>query len=212
MQTFLIFGDSLVFGKGDEKYLGSWVGRIKQVIEKENKYWCVYNLGIPFGEKVEDVIKRFNIETESRNKLSTQGGKLFIILAIGINDTRLKNGIPVTRKSSFIKNINSLIRLAKNYTDSDKIIFIGLTPIDENKVEKKFQEKCFSNEVINEYNKLLLKLCEKNNVLFFLPITLKKEFSLYKKTLTEDGIHPNSQGYELIAKKIVCFLKKIIYA
>jgi lysophospholipase L1-like esterase len=38
MKTFLIFGDSLVFGKGDERRLGGWVGRIKQLIEKENKY------------------------------------------------------------------------------------------------------------------------------------------------------------------------------
>jgi hypothetical protein len=40
---------------------------------------------------------------------------------------------------------------------------------------------------------------------FFPPITLKKEVSLYKKILTEDGIHPNSQGYELIAKKSLLF-------
>lgn len=207
MKSIVVFGDSLVFGSGDEKGLCGWVGRVKSSIEYLKKPWHVFNLGIPAGEKSIDILKRFRTETEVRYKTTDEGNKIVLIFAIGINDTKLVGNESVTELGQFKKNIKQLLNQAKRYSGK-RIIVVGILPVDESKVEKLFGWISFKNQTIEIYNQSLKQICNQLGVLFCQPLISLKEIARYQKSLNYDGIHPSSHGYEIIVPKLLSSLKK----
>ncbi len=66
MFAITVIGDSIVFGRGNNKDRG-WVGRLGKYFEVQDYYNAVYNLGIP-GDISTNLIKRFDVECKSRIK------------------------------------------------------------------------------------------------------------------------------------------------
>lgn len=102
--------------------------------------------------------------------------------------------------AKFRRNLEKLIDQAKKY--SSKIAFIGLTPVDEVKVDPIPWSADFSyrNELVRQYDTIIKDVCLKNNVLYLelFDNLMKSEFI---ETLI-DGVHPNSQGHDMIFKLI----------
>lgn len=197
INRILCFGDSLVLGVGDNKGLG-WVGRLSIEHHKKNPRNFFYNLG-DYGETSSDLLKRFNKEAISRFK-KTENFSYSFIISIGINDTRinLETGKEKVSILLFKKNIQKLINLSKIM--KKEVIFLGLTPVIEKKVINRMGSK-FINSKIKEYNNVIKKQCEKNNIEFI------NIFDKIKKEMIIDGLHLNYKGYDLIANNIKTILK-----
>ena len=200
----LCFGDSLVFGRGEQPCL-SWVGRLKSYFEPQDFWNCVYNLGIP-GDTTKDLLQRFDAETKPRTK-SLRQDKYVIIVAIGINDTRWdgmpEDNQPRVKEEEFKKNIKELIKKAKSYNTD--LVFIGLTPIDENRTLP-FEQTSFKNEKVKRFNEIIKNNCSDEEVLF-LDVFDKLNNEKWPSMLA-DGVHPNSKGYDWLHGLVKQFLIK----
>jgi len=183
-----IFGDSITWGAGDSKK-GGWVERLK-VYFGEKYDINIYNLGIS-GNTTEDLLKR--IENESRNRRPS-----IIIFAIGTNDAQFIHSTNSNRisENDFKNNIKKLYEIAKKLVP--KIIFIGLTLVDESKTRPIpwNTDKIYTNERIKKFDQIIKDFCFKNNLKFISINDLLNNNDLI------DGLHPNTQGHIKIFKKI----------
>ena len=210
MAQILVFGNSIVYGAWGRN---GWVQQLKIFLEEKilkdpNFYYLTYNLGIS-GNTTEDLLERFEFETKQRLK---EGEETIIVFAIGTNDAQFvisKNDLR-TKPEKFRENIKKLINFARKF--SSKIIFIGLTPVDEIKTTPIpwNTDKIYKNENIQKYNEILKSVCNENNV-YFIDIFedwIKEDY----KNFLEDGLHPNLAGHQKIFEKVKDFLlrKKII--
>jgi len=109
-----------------------------------------------------------------------------------------------TSPKKFKESIQKLINIAKNFTS--KIIFVGLTPVNETKTTPIpwNPDKIYKNENIRRNDDVIKSVCEKNNI-HFIEIFDKWIKSDYKNLL-EDGLHPNSEGHKKIFETIKDFL------
>jgi hypothetical protein len=76
-----------------------------------------------------------------------------LIIAIGINDSQFENsqGAKGVSLNCFRENLIALIALAKNF--SDTIVFMGLTSVDEDVVQKVWNDgKYYDNTTIAKYD------------------------------------------------------------
>jgi lysophospholipase L1-like esterase len=101
---------------------------------------------------------------------------MMFTFAIGVNDAQFvysKDGLR-TSLEKFRENIEMLIRLAKKY--SSKIIFVGLTPVDESKTNPIpwNKDKFYKNENIQKHDEIIKSVCKENNI-YFVEIFTNKE-------------------------------------
>jgi len=176
-----IFGDSITWGAFDYEK-GGWVERLKSSLMEDAS--IISNLGI-YGDTTEGLLERFETEAGTR-------GPDALIFAIGINDALMIENIDPDRLEEFDNNISSLCSLAKEMTD--KIIFIGLTRIEE-------ENGTHQNDVIKEYDSIIEASCKDNG------ITYIKMFDLLQNDDLEDGLHPNSEGHRKMFEKIMETIK-----
>lgn len=200
MSKILIFGDSIAWGAFDSES-GGWVERLKLYMWSKGDI-DVYNLGAS-GNKTPDLLGRFESETKFRME---EGLETIIIFAVGINDSYLlhsKND-NVVKFENFKENIENLIILAQKF--SSKIIFVGLTPVDETKTTPIpwDTDKFFKNEYIQKYNNFISSACKDKNIYFvkILDGWLQSDY----QNLLEDGLHPNSEGHKKIFETVRDFL------
>lgn len=191
-----IFGDSIAWGSWDPEN-GGWVAQLRRYFETNENYEVnVYNLGIS-GDTTNDLLIRFNTECLARNRHPQT-----IIFAIGINDSQYINATdnPRTPIEKFQNNLVEIINQAKNF--SDKIIFLGLTKIDEIKTRPIpwSPEKFYSNDNVAKYNSVIKKISGEYNLPFIDLLDLLETNEL------EDGLHPNSDGHKKMFLKIKEFL------
>ncbi len=186
-----IFGDSITAGACDGE-MGGWADRLKIYFENDEaaEFHEVYNLGIG-GDTTDGLLKRFANENEARNPD-------VILIAIGINDSKYINlkDNPLVPLERFGSNLAEIIRQAKRFTE--KIAFIGLTKVDESRTMPTLPEtdKYFDNENITLYNSKLREICAENNLLFVEMLDLLEVGDLV------DGVHPDSQGHEMMFQQI----------
>jgi len=184
-----IFGDSITWGAYDPQN-GGWVNRLKNYFEEQGEDNDVYNLGVS-GDSTTDLFERIEIETKSREAN-------LIIFAIGVNDAQFIHSTNSNRISDgdFESNIKKLFEIAKEFTS--KIIFIGLTPVDETKTKPIpwNTDKTYTNERIKKFDQIIENFCLKNN-LKFIPIN-----DLLNNDDLIDGLHPNTQGHIKIFDRV----------
>lgn len=187
-----IFGDSIVWGACDYEK-GGWVERLKSYLMQNKEDVDVYNLGVS-GNNTQDLLKRFDVEIKARKSEISE----MIIIAVGINDSQYikKREDPQVSLMEFGENIAVLLEKARKITN--RVIFVGLTKVDESKVMPIpwDETKYYENRVIQNYDSVVGEVCQKQGVPF---ISL---FSVLTNQDLEDGLHPNSSGHEKIFKKV----------
>jgi lysophospholipase L1-like esterase len=203
----LIFGDSIAWGAWDSK--GGWVNRLKnhtnnQSIKTQSEnYNTIYPLGIS-GNNTDDLLRRF--KNELKNRLDEESN-IVVIIAIGINDSQFnisndENRIPI---KTFKENLNKMIEIANPV--SKQILFVGLTPVDDTLLLPMPWKPThgYSNAQIKKYNNALKELAKTKNIPL---IDLYEDLSRKDiKKLLSDGLHPNTEGHEIIYNKILSELK-----
>jgi acyl-CoA thioesterase-1 len=206
MYNILIFGDSITWGAVDSK--GGWAQRIKDYVNIQalagKHYSDVYPLGIS-GENSGELIKR--LETEALLRLDEEN-ETVLIVAIGINDSQIELLTHANKISAedFRKNLNQIVEKGKNL--AQRILLVGLTPVDEGKV-KPLPWKLthgYTNEQIEKYNNIIKEVAKEQAVTFL--ETYKKFLEGNYKTLLFDGLHPNDKGHELIYSIVEEYLLK----
>ena len=206
--TIICFGDSITYGNWDPK--GGWVGRLRDYLDSKSLsaysgedlfstyYNLTYNLGIP-GDTSSGLLERFETELIPRYNPDEE---TIILFAIGINDSRFwkKANEFETELGIFQQNIWDLWEIAVKY--SKDVAFIGLTPVDEERTDPLFWETdaVYKNEYIQKYDAIIKEFCESRQVPFI--DIFGKMKNMDSKSLMEDGIHPNQEGYKVIEEII----------
>jgi lysophospholipase L1-like esterase len=190
MSNICVFGDSIAWGAFD-KEKGGWVNRLRLFFDsKFDGEIHLYNLGVS-GENTEKLLKRFKDECRAREAN-------IIIFAIGINDAQYIDtpDNPRVSKNNFNKNLRELFDQAKVF--SEKIIFVGLTKVDEKKMMPIPWDanKYYQNNIIKLYDKAIEEICIEKKLLY---ISL---FDLLGKEDLSDGLHPNAEGHRKIFERI----------
>lgn len=214
MAQILVFGDSIADGAFDPK--GGWVDRLKQYFMQVNidgdvvndeSHW-VYNLGIS-GNLTDDILERIETEAKAR-KVDRKNKRSAFVFAIGINDSCLKGDdkpLPRSDESKFTENYTKLVNYAKKYTD--KIICVGLTPVNEKYTSPIYDLYWYNNERISSFNEVVMNIARENMVEFV---------DLYQHLITQpnfkylliDGLHPNENGHKLIFELLKPLLVKAL--
>lgn len=207
MSHILVFGDSITCGAWDEE--GGWVARLQKEMNRRaissglESVFLVSSLGVD-GDTSEGLLER--LETETKRRVSKYG--TIIILAIGSNDSEFNSDLGKTHvpEERFKKNIENIFEKARIF--SNNIIFVGLLPVDESKVDPIpwLPEMSYKNKYIKGYDEFIRSFC-KNNKIDFVELYEKFEKMDYKKLL-EDGVHPNSAGHKKIYEIVSGYLKK----
>jgi lysophospholipase L1-like esterase len=198
----LVFGDSVAWGEYDKEF-GGWVNRLRTDLMLPRAFNQVYNLSVS-GKSSEDVLNIFENSCQYILKCKHKKDAVVIISA-GMNDCQyLKSQdnlkIPPIQ---FKKNLKLMIKIAQKY--ASHIIFLGLYPIDESKLNPIpwSTDKFCKNNNIKVYDKILKEEAQKNKIHF---ISIYNE--LDSGLMAEDGLHPNAKGHKKIYTIIKDRLKK----
>lgn len=188
MRNIFAFGASITYGAWDiEK--GGWVQRLRNYLESNRgREFLIYNLGIS-GDTSAMILDRFESDIKFR---IDERDKNVVIFSFGINDSIFlqKENKNMTDADVFKKNLEKLFKMALKY--SNKIIFVGLTSVDEAQTSPvPWNTNIFyNNENISKYNDIIKDTCQKNDILF---VDL---YDKIDKDLLVDGLHPNPQGHQ----------------
>ena len=214
MAVIYCFGDSITYGAWDiEK--GGWANRLRSYVDmlqskNDNLYYLLYNLGIP-GENTDAFLRRFESELASRTKMGRGAlgpGEALFVFAFGANDYVYlpQEDRFVVPQDTFVQNLEQAIVLAQK--SSSRIFLLNITPADENICAEKYgNRKVRLNKNVEIYNKLIASICEKNKCIL---IDVYAPFTSSQNVLSEDGLHPNDSGHQLIFEQVKNAIEKYI--
>lgn len=196
----LVFGDSITQGFWDVE-VGGWFQRLRSQYDANTIKNLAgdtlefFNLGVS-GDTTRDLVRRFAVETENRQWPKEQ---YVLIFAIGINDTIVLGQDTASTPEAYVEELDTLFAAAGHF--SDKIMFVGLTPVDDklcNPWIYSSSGKSFTNERILKFEEVLRKFCL-DNKLPCVQIFEKFQGQLKHQELLADGLHPNEAGHALMA-------------
>ena len=204
--NLLIFGSSITWGAWDQE--GGWAQRLKSFCDAKavdanfESYTSVYCLGVS-GDKTTDLLERFDTEVKAR---IDEEEKTLILIEIGINDSQfvLEKGKHRVSLEEYKQNLLTLINKAKQY--GSDLILIGLTPVDDGKVDPTpwTPGKSYRLEFVKQYEEILKEVSQEQNILC-IEIMDKFQEQDYKN-LFVDGLHPNTQGHQIIYEQVKTYL------
>lgn len=192
--NYIIIGDSIAYGIGDP-IDGGWTGMLKKYAigrpyspKDAMRIHVAAYPGITSSEllpKLKNIIKTFY----DHEMLNT------VIVAVGINDTKVKNNKSVVNIEDYKNNIIEMINIInENYCDS---LFIGLTNIVADNGKLTFDgDKNYINKVIEKYDDTLEQICKNSGIKYL------KTNGILKYEDIDDGLHPSNLGHKKIYKKV----------
>jgi lysophospholipase L1-like esterase len=135
-QRLVALGDSITLGHWDEN--GGWLAELRRtadarVVDSSRKYYAtVYNLGISSNTSTH-VVERYCAEVSARHN-GSEDVELFIVLAVGINDSAVIPGTEdhLVDPDRYETNMKRLSALARKQA-GERVVIVGLTPVDESK-------------------------------------------------------------------------------
>ena len=200
----IAIGDSLVYGYGD--YVGGgWVERLRrQWMSPGSQERVLYNLGVR-GDRVGDVHRRLELEFGTRGEFRHKVPDV-ILLSVGTNDSpRLgkADGKFFTEFNDFQQQIANLLDLGSKLAP---VLFIGMTPVIESKMP--FLNCLYYNHLDQyRYKEATLKACQERNIpyLDLFDLWLSRGESWLQSQYSDDGLHPNVQGYEHLLQDILAW-------
>jgi len=179
-------GDSFVNGTGDNACLG-WPGRICANVRQQGRDVTIYNLGIRRDTSA-DIKRRWLREAKARLPAEYDGRLIF---SFGLNDCAYDShgSIRVSPADSF-ENARDILTEASTWLPT---LFIGPPPTIDPELNRR----------VKGISDCLDRICEDLSIPF-LPIWdhLFASAIWLKEAEAGDGIHPNSDGYELLTNLV----------
>lgn len=143
----------------------------------------VYNRGIS-GDTTDRLLERFD-----ENVLALKPKNL--VLLIGVNDFGINADVNYT-----FENIKQILLKAKNIENNTKIVLQSVYPVDVKRRQ--------INKKVLQLNEKLKAFAEQNDIVYLniYSLLLDSNGGLDPK-YTYDGLHPNTQGFEIVASEII---------
>lgn len=164
---------------------------LNQYYQYDNK--LIINSGIS-GYKTTNMINRFHNLIEQH-----QADKLFLM--IGTND--LGAG---TENDVVVNNIKTIIEMIKEKSSKTKIYLESIYPVNS---AKRPTDKNRNNEDIRYINEQLKKYCVENNIVYLDIYSILQDVNGDLKTeYTEDGLHLNDAGYDVITNYLKPYVEE----
>ncbi|PZO39624.1 MAG: G-D-S-L family lipolytic protein [Pseudanabaena frigida] len=196
------FGDSLIYGYGDPVN-GGWVEQLRRRWMASEAGHVIYNLGVR-GDTASQVNQRleqeFILRGELRNKLPD-----LIILSVGVNDSprvgKRDSNKSMTDCDRFTLEIVNLLDKAQSLCP---VMFVGMVPVDESRMP--FHDCLhFNHEDQFRYKEITKSACHVRDIPYLDLFDLWQERgqTWINEHLSEDGIHPNPEGYHAIYQDIL---------
>lgn len=197
----LVFGDSITYGQRDLD-MGGWVNRLKLALAREDSITSchVFNMGIS-GQSTNEILER--MERECAGRVLDDANNI-IVIAAGINDTQILKGKVTTEEEKFRSNVKEMIAAAKDFTD--KVIWLGLTPVDEERTNPVSwdKRKSWNNSLVERYDNIISEICKEEGVRYVYI------FDQIDPETNEDGLHPSGIGHEVLAEVMGNVLMKYL--
>jgi lysophospholipase L1-like esterase len=198
----IALGDSLVYGFGDPER-GGWIEQLRRWwMLPDSAGHVLYNLGVR-GDRTQQVAKRLEVEFRHRGELRNQVPDL-IILSVGVNDSAClarPNGRNYTDFAIFESEIASLLEMAQQLCP---VLFVGMVPVDEAKMP--FLD-CFyyNHDEQYRYKEATRIACTKRQIpyLDIFEQWMERGETWRLKRLSEDGLHPNTIGYQALLEDVI---------
>lgn len=152
----------------------------------------VINSGVS-GNTTEDILKDMKSRVYDYNP-----SKVFLL--IGTND--LNHDVSV---EEIVSNIEKIVSDIDSHEKQAKIYIESVYPVNDNIDEDIVDDR--DNEDIMEINSKLKEYCDKNDYTYInLYDILLDDDNNFSEEYTDDGLHPNSRGYEVITEELKKYL------
>lgn len=205
--NLLIFGSSITWGAWDKE--GGWAHRIKNYCDNKavesnyDNYVAVYCLGVS-GDNTVDLLERFNTEVKAR---IDEGEKTLILIEIGINDSQcfLADSTHRVSPEEYKRNLLKLAEASKQ--QGADLIFVGLTPVDKRVDPIPWKpDYSYRLEFVQRYDEILKEVSREQNIPF---VDLLSKFPESKyQDLLIDGLHPSTEGHQIMYNEVKSFLQQ----
>lgn len=160
-----------------------------------NKYFedlPVVNSGVS-GNTTQDILDDMKNRVYDYNP-----SKVFLL--IGTND--LNHDISVEK---IVSNIEKIVSDINNHEKQADIYIESVYPVNDNLDEDVVDDR--NNEDIMEINNKVKEYCDKNDYTYInLYDILLDDDNNFNEEYTDDGLHPNSRGYEVITEELKKYL------
>lgn len=197
----IAIGDSLIYGYGDREG-GGWVERLRREWMTSEQDHALYNLGVR-GDRTKQIQNRLEKEWSHRGELRNKYPDL-IILSVGVNDSpRLGHpqGKNLTDLTQFKQDIADLLDQAQALSP---VIFVGMIPVDEDKMP--FLD-CFYYNQRDQYcyKEITKQACQTRNIPYLdtFDSWISRGEYWRKAQISDDGLHPNVNGYKSLFNEII---------
>lgn len=152
----------------------------------------VVNSGVA-GDTTEDILDDMKNRVYDYNP-----SKIFLL--IGTNDLRDDKSV-----EEVVENIKKIIEEIKTYRKEAEIYLESIYPVNEEINKKVVGAR--ENDDINEINKEIEKYTKEEGITFInTHELLVDEDGLLKEDYTDDGLHLNEEGYEVVSKTLEKYL------
>ncbi len=161
-------------------------------LDKYYKGLPIVNSGIS-GNTTDDILDDMKARVYDYNP-----SKVFLL--IGINDLGNQKSA-----DEIVSNIKEIITNINNNKPNAEIYIESIFPINKNIDEDLIKVK--DNNSVIEVNKLLEKYCDEKGYTYInIYNKLLDDDGNFNEEFTDDGLHPNSRGYEVITEEIKKYL------
>lgn len=159
----------------------------------DNKY-SIVNSGMN-GNRVDDILKNMNDSVYRYNPSD-------VVILIGINDILYKN----SSTNEVTKKIEKLTKQIKKHNPYCNIYIQSIYPTND-KWKKEHNDSVPDESILKEkilkINKNIKKYCKENKITYInVHDSLVNKDGYLDNKYTNDGLHPNEKGYEIITKII----------
>jgi acyl-CoA thioesterase I len=180
---YVSLGDSLTYGVGVKSHNETFPYLIAEGLLDNYQGVEVYNLGVP-GARTADLL---NHQTGQALSLNPD----LVTILIGINDVH-----NVTNIDDFEKDLKEVVQKLKTNKNL-KIVVINIPYLGSNDLIKFPFDIYFHNKISN-FNRAIYKVAESEKATYIdLFNALSSEPIQEKSYYSEDGFHPNTEGYKI---------------
>jgi lysophospholipase L1-like esterase len=126
-----------------------------------------------------------------------------LVFAAGINDSlTYDTGKHFSSLERYIQDLEDLLAVARLF--SDKLLFIGLTPVDDENP----RTRNYHTERIWQFEQVLRRFTQ-NHALPFVPLFEKLQARMHEEYVFIDGLHPSDEGHQLIYEQVLPVLQSL---
>lgn len=204
-------GDSLTQGVGDETGNGGYVGILEEKLVADNYQVSIDNFG-KRGNRTDQLLKRLDNEEIVRSIEKAD----IVLITIGANDIMkiVKDNFMNLTEEPFMEErdpygerLAQILARISSMNDEAKIYLLGFY----NPFERYFSDIEALHQIILGWNNESLQTVNQFEQVDFIPMHDIFDYT-DEPVLADDNFHPNYEGYEMMAERVLEYLENDLNA